>query len=78
MRAVFLSSFLYCLHVMVLGKKISDISPFILYIIKQADHSGDVVQAMKYLRLLKHWDRGFESNRDMDVCPYFFCLCCHV
>jgi hypothetical protein len=38
------------------------------------DHNGRAVEAMKCLRVLKHWDRGFESHSRY----VFLCLCCSV
>jgi hypothetical protein len=42
---------------------------------QQADHSGREVLGMNRLRLLEHWDRGFESHpRHGYVCIYAVCI----
>jgi hypothetical protein len=36
-------------------------------------HSGPAVKGTKCLRLLKHWDRGFESHSRYG-CLHLFCV----
>jgi hypothetical protein len=48
-----------------------------LIVIIRAGHSGRAVCGMNCLRLLKHWDLGFESHLTHEcLCAFILCLCC--
>jgi hypothetical protein len=52
-----------------------NVTNFRLFNCPNTNYSGRAVEGMKYLRSLKHWNRGFESHlRHGCLCVYSVCV----